>query len=883
MRELFFDSDAFGFWGNKEWEFNNRLQKTGLEGMRNVLIELATRAEQGLAPKDLRAIWEMRGLGTLLSTEFLAYRYPDRYWTYSANVTLSALQKLGDNVRDQMPRGQKSDAHLYFALESRLAEIRTALRNAGVPNVDNLVADIFLWWVNKKDTPLPSIEKKVADSEDQVTTNLPVSPHQIWLFQANPKYFDLLTELSKAQPGETWDWTVTAHRDEMQAGDIVVLWQSGRQGGICGIAELINQPYERTTTPNEAELQQKPYRRADWWVDLRILRDLNPPISRAEVKADPVLQNLGVLKFSQGTNYPVLPEEWQIIRQRIQKRGASVDTDSTKQIVGTQKVLDLDSTSPSYNAGASSKPAVSAGFELANTLDKHIASQALYFTPWQIATYYTALQTKGFVILSGISGTGKTKLAQAFADALPQPAQREVALADDVITVTVQPYMRKYGRLIIPKQAVRLFDPPPPGEAQEVKLKFDNTSQTCRFVHASYGNSDYLSLLLRGKARQWFVNTFAEEDTIVLQPELSTEDKLTGFQIGTLETLAAQTPAQRAGDGQRNVLFVPVRTDWRDSKSLLGYYNPLTGTYEWTPFLRFLMRAVHSHRVKDGFAWFVILDEMNLARVEYYFADLLSVLESGRDAGGWTRESLRLGYPDTAEGDLPPKELRLPPNIYIVGTVNVDETTHVFSPKVLDRAFTLELTEADFSQYPALTPAQPNALTAAQQHALLLAFTNHGVFVRIDKAEIAAYVAAHPHVRQQLDTLNTLLRPYDMHFGYRVFDEIVAFLHNAARNGLYDALSGDAAAFDTAVLMKVLPKFHGSRGKLEQPLKQVLAWCLDPESPAEEILADTFTNLENSDDIAQTLANLNYRYPHTAARVRRMLWALYTSGFAAFG
>ena len=117
------------------------------------------------------------------------------------------------------------------------------------------------------------------------------------------------------------------------------------------------------------------------------------------------------------------------------------------------------------------------------------------------------------------------------------------------------------------------------------------------------------------------------------------------------------------------------------ARACLGYYNPLTGTYEWTPFLRFLCARRRATDGKDGLAWFVILDEMNLAHVEYYFADLLSVLESGRDETGWTREPLRLIYPDEAEGDLPPHELRLPPNLYIVGTVNVDETDARLQPQ----------------------------------------------------------------------------------------------------------------------------------------------------------------------------------------------------------
>ena len=77
---------------------------------------------------------------------------------------------------------------------------------------------------------------------------------------------------------------------------------------------------------------------------------------------------------------------------------------------------------------------------------------------------------------------------------------------------------------------------------------------------------------------------------------------------------------------------------------------------------------------------------MNLARVEYHFSDLLSVLESGRDAQGWTQEGI--------EAD---ESLKLPPNLYFIGTVDADETTYAFSPKVLDRAFTLELGDVDFA------------------------------------------------------------------------------------------------------------------------------------------------------------------------------------------
>jgi 5-methylcytosine-specific restriction enzyme B len=381
----------------------------------------------------------------------------------------------------------------------------------------------------------------------------------------------------------------------------------------------------------------------------------------------------------------------------------------------------------------------------------------LVYPEWQLATFYTALQTKGFVILSGISGTGKTRLAQAFAGMLPQPAEGA------------------------------------------------------------------------------------------------------------------------------NHLFVTVRPDWRDSKSLLGYYNPLTGAYEWTPFLRFLLRAEQNYKSEDKLAWFVILDEMNLAHVEYYFADLLSVLESGRDEDGWTREPVRLGYPDEAAGDLPPRERKLPPNLYIVGTVNVDETTHAFSPKVLDRAFTLELTDVDFTTYPIPSASTQLGPSDQERKAILKDFARNDRFARVEKPTIMAYVTTHPKIRDRLQTLNDVLSPHDLHFAYRVFDEIVTFLAAAESNKLYDDLDGAEAAFDAAVLMKVLPKFHGSRGRLERPLCAVLAWCVNPGTPNVKAIEDALQEVGPDKTVKQAVLSFQFLYPRTAERVQRMLARLYTDGFAAFG
>ena len=85
--------------------------------------------------------------------------------------------------------------------------------------------------------------------------------------------------------------------------------------------------------------------------------------------------------------------------------------------------------------------------------------------------------------------------------------------------------------------------------------------------------------------------------------------------------------------------------------------------------------------------------------------------------------------------------MRLPTNLYVVGTVNIDETTHAFSPKVLDRAFSIELVDVDFSDYPPVATGDVPELSDDERQTLLRAFTREGRFPRIDKVEIAEYVA----------------------------------------------------------------------------------------------------------------------------------------------
>lgn len=427
--------------------------------------------------------------------------------------------------------------------------------------------------------------------------------------------------------------------------------------------------------------------------------------------------------------------------------------------------------------------------EIFPALQWAIAGERLQIAPRFLASFFTALQLKGFAVTSGPSGTGKTRLATTFAALLNQPgAGEERARLDENFRVN--------GRLHLPAPAARL-------------LSGESASVTCN-AQAFAAKVDGNALVLRGAGRKCVAQTFADGAPIGIESEIDDAGRA-GFRLLQLDQ--SEVPS--------NHLFLPVRPDWSDGHALLGYFNPLLSRYEWTPFLRFLLRADASFRAGDGVAYFVILDEMNLARAEHYFADLLSVLESGRDSSGRTREPLRFDFEARTSGELPPRELRLPPNLYFVGTLNADETTFTLSPKVLDRAWVLETPPVDFCDYP--PPAGEAApLSLETRAALTNAFTRGGAFTNWGKAEVVHELEAHPRWREDLQNLNLALQEHDAGFGFRAFDEIVIF---CALARLQAGFASDEDAFDAAIECKILPRLSGPRARIEAPLEIVLEWA----------------------------------------------------------
>jgi hypothetical protein len=212
--------------------------------------------------------------------------------------------------------------------------------------------------------------------------------------------------------------------------------------------------------------------------------------------------------------------------------------------------------------------------------------------------------------------------------------------------------------------------------------------------------------------------------------------------------------------------LVPVQPTWQDRTPLLGYFNPLTERYLTPDFLAHVLKAAGD----PARPYIICLDEMNLAVVEHYFADFLSAWESG--------EAITLHDSPDQVADVPHR-MGIPDNLLVIGTVNIDETTHGFSPKVLDRAFTVELTHVDVRSFGAKLIAQ----TADPGH----------------KAVLQKAI-------DLLADLHATLAPAGLHFAYRTVDEICRFL---AANAAGAPSLPEAQALDLMLVQKVLPKLRG--------------------------------------------------------------------------
>ncbi|SFQ07220.1 AAA domain (dynein-related subfamily) [Butyrivibrio proteoclasticus] len=243
--------------------------------------------------------------------------------------------------------------------------------------------------------------------------------------------------------------------------------------------------------------------------------------------------------------------------------------------------------------------------------------------------------------------------------------------------------------------------------------------------------------------------------------------------------------------GNGRFKLVSVRPDWSDSTDLFGHTD-LNGNYIPGAIIDFVKEAKENRE----YPYFLCLDEMNLSRVEYYLSDFLSLIETRTNVNGEIK-TYKLTLDKAAEKDYP--DLYIPENLYVIGTVNMDETTFPFSKKVLDRANTIEFSYVDLlpsfsSNAEAVAPLNKGNDFFKSQYLVL------GTDVKPEQQELAKRVSA------DLQNINKVLQQANAHVGYRVRDEIVFFMLN---NDTAKLLDYDTA-FDYEIMQKILPRIQGS-------------------------------------------------------------------------
>lgn len=208
------------------------------------------------------------------------------------------------------------------------------------------------------------------------------------------------------------------------------------------------------------------------------------------------------------------------------------------------------------------------------------------------------------------------------------------------------------------------------------------------------------------------------------------------------------------------IRVIPVQPGWFDPTPLFGYVSPLSQRYCSAPFLELFLRAAQDPERP----YVVILDEMNLSHPEQYLAPLLSAMETR----GW----IDLHELPEDSTDVP-QCIRYPSNLAVIGTLNMDETTHGLSDKVLDRAFTLEFWDISVDDFPGW---ERTGLPAALQASL----------------------------RQLLGELSDALAPVRLHFGWRTIDDVLRYTQFAVEAG-----ASHSEALDAVIYARILPKLRG--------------------------------------------------------------------------
>ena len=386
--------------------------------------------------------------------------------------------------------------------------------------------------------------------------------------------------------------------------------------------------------------------------------------------------------------------------------------------------------------------------------------------------------------------------------------------------------------------------------AREVDGNFHNNKQEINFSDKSFKNtSEVAGLIFSDKLVSRYVSSLCTKPFVLLS----------GLS-GSGKTKLAQSFAQWISEDESQYCIVPVGADWTNREPLLGYPNALDSTSYVQPengVLNLLIKA----NVNPTKPYFLILDEMNLSHVERYFADFLSAMESGKDI---SLHSDKEGKKDSEEKEIPNK-VGLPKNLFIVGTVNIDETTYMFSPKVLDRANVIEfrISEDEIENY----LKNPGRVDLGKLNGRGAGMAES--FVELAKSEVE--LGENADLTEELLNFFKELKKLGAEFGYRSASEIVRLVGKLGAVDTDNSLSPNDK-IDIAVMQKLLPKIHGSQRKLDEVLKTLATFCVNDEE-------DAMKFFEKGADIS---INGEAKYPLSLEKICRMHKSATENGFASY-
>lgn len=272
--------------------------------------------------------------------------------------------------------------------------------------------------------------------------------------------------------------------------------------------------------------------------------------------------------------------------------------------------------------------------------------------------------------------------------------------------------------------------------------------------------------------------------------------------------------------GKKNWMIVSVGADWTDNSQILGFFNPLAnnaaGKYEKTA----IVELIESANENKNIPYFLILDEMNLSHVERYFSDFLSHMEI-------TGSYFELGGYDGP--------LEFPENLFVIGTVNIDETTYMFSPKVLDRANVVEFKPDKEMVLALFTESASSEKIKAANDGSAEAFLKLAREIRNGKCDVKSRMFAEEsgvmqEVKNVFSSVYGALEENGFEFAYRTVKEIRQYI--SAAYEIADEKEFDLyRAVDEQLLQKVLPKIHGNKKEIGKLLDNLEDICNHAKNP----------------------------------------------------